>query len=120
MTPDPAGPPPFQSGSIARPGLPATEAISGPLPDLLKTSYDWNECWLNEGLPRCILLYLHASLAAFRDIERLAVAWPGSRVRALALAHTAPAQGLPVALFLRAIELSMLWPAGIAQAADAW
>jgi len=44
----------------------------------------------------------------------------GSQVIALSLAHVAPAQGLAVALVLRAIDLSMLLPAGIAYAADAW
>ena len=44
----------------------------------------------------------------------------GSQVVALSLAHVAPAQGLAVALVLRAIDLSMLLPAGIAYAADAW
>lgn len=44
----------------------------------------------------------------------------GSQVVALSLAHVAPAQGLAVALVLRAIDLSMLVPAGIAYAADAW
>jgi len=44
----------------------------------------------------------------------------GSLVLALSLAHVPPAQGLAVALILRAIDLSMLLPAGIAYAADAW
>jgi len=44
----------------------------------------------------------------------------GSQVVALSLAHVAPDQGLAVALVLRAIDLSMLLPAGIAYAADAW
>jgi uncharacterized protein (TIRG00374 family) len=44
----------------------------------------------------------------------------GAQVVALSLAHEAPAQGLAVALVLRAIDLSMLLPAGIAYAADAW
>lgn len=44
----------------------------------------------------------------------------GSQVVALSLAQVAPAQGLAVALVLRAIDLSMLLPAGIAYAADAW
>jgi uncharacterized protein (TIRG00374 family) len=44
----------------------------------------------------------------------------GSVVLALSLAHVPPAQGLAVALVLRAIDLSMLLPAGIAYAADAW
>jgi glycosyltransferase 2 family protein len=44
----------------------------------------------------------------------------GSQVVALSLAHVAPAQGLAVALVLRAIDLSMLVPAGVAYAADAW
>jgi uncharacterized protein (TIRG00374 family) len=44
----------------------------------------------------------------------------GSQVVALSLAHVAPAQGLAVALVLRAIDLSMLLPAGVAYAADAW
>ena len=44
----------------------------------------------------------------------------GSQVVALSLAHVAPAQGLAVALVLRAIDLTMLLPAGIAYAADAW
>jgi uncharacterized protein (TIRG00374 family) len=44
----------------------------------------------------------------------------GSQVIALSLAGVAPAQGLAVALVLRAIDLSMLLPAGIAYAADAW
>ena len=44
----------------------------------------------------------------------------GSQVIALTLAGIAPAQGLAVALVLRAIDLSMLLPAGIAYAADAW
>ena len=44
----------------------------------------------------------------------------GSQVVALSLASVAPAQGLAVALVLRAIDLSMLLPAGIAYAADAW
>jgi uncharacterized protein (TIRG00374 family) len=44
----------------------------------------------------------------------------GSQVVALSLAHVDPAQGLAVALVLRAIDLTMLLPAGIAYAADAW
>lgn len=44
----------------------------------------------------------------------------GAQVVALSLAHVAPAQGLVVALVLRAIDLTMLLPAGIAYAADAW
>jgi uncharacterized protein (TIRG00374 family) len=44
----------------------------------------------------------------------------GAQVVALSLAHVAPAEGLAVALVLRAIDLSMLLPAGIAYAADAW
>jgi glycosyltransferase 2 family protein len=44
----------------------------------------------------------------------------GSIVVALSLAHVPPAQGLVVALVLRAIDLCMLAPAGIAYAADAW
>jgi uncharacterized protein (TIRG00374 family) len=44
----------------------------------------------------------------------------GSQVIALSLGSVAPAQGLAVALVLRAIDLSMLLPAGIAYAADAW
>lgn len=44
----------------------------------------------------------------------------GSQVVALSLAHVAPAQGLAVALVLRAIDLSMLVPAGVAYAIDSW
>jgi uncharacterized protein (TIRG00374 family) len=44
----------------------------------------------------------------------------GAQVVALSLAHVPPHQGLAVALVLRAIELSMLLPAGIVYAADAW
>ena len=44
----------------------------------------------------------------------------GSQVVALSLAHVAPAQALAVALVLRAIDLTMLLPAGIAYAADVW
>jgi uncharacterized protein (TIRG00374 family) len=44
----------------------------------------------------------------------------GAQVVALSLAHVAPAQGLAVALVLRAIDLSMLVPAGVAYTADAW
>ena len=44
----------------------------------------------------------------------------GAQVVALSLAGVAPAQGLAVALVLRAIDLTMLLPAGIAYAADAW
>jgi uncharacterized membrane protein YbhN (UPF0104 family) len=44
----------------------------------------------------------------------------GAQVAALSLAHVPPAQGLAVALVLRAIDLSMLLPAGVAYAADAW
>lgn len=44
----------------------------------------------------------------------------GAQVVALSLAKVAPADGLAVALVLRAIDLSMLLPAGIAYAADAW
>jgi uncharacterized protein (TIRG00374 family) len=44
----------------------------------------------------------------------------GAQVAALSLAHVAPAQGLAVALVLRATDLSMLLPAGVAYAADAW
>jgi glycosyltransferase 2 family protein len=44
----------------------------------------------------------------------------GSQVVALSLAGVPPADGLAVALVLRAIDLSMLLPAGIAYAADAW
>jgi uncharacterized protein (TIRG00374 family) len=44
----------------------------------------------------------------------------GAQVVALSLAGVAPAEGLAVALLLRAIDLTMLLPAGIAYAADAW
>jgi uncharacterized protein (TIRG00374 family) len=44
----------------------------------------------------------------------------GTQVVALSLAGVAPAEGLAVALVLRAIDLTMLLPAGIAYAADAW
>jgi hypothetical protein len=44
----------------------------------------------------------------------------GAQVVALSLANVAPAEGLAVALVLRAIDLSMLLPAGIAYGADAW
>jgi glycosyltransferase 2 family protein len=44
----------------------------------------------------------------------------GAQVVALSLAHVAPAQGLAVALVLRAVDLSMLVPAGVAYTADAW
>jgi uncharacterized protein (TIRG00374 family) len=44
----------------------------------------------------------------------------GAQVVALSLAGVAPAEGLAVALVLRAIDLTMLLPAGIAYAADAW
>jgi uncharacterized protein (TIRG00374 family) len=44
----------------------------------------------------------------------------GAQVVALSLADVAPAQALVVALVLRAIDLSMLLPAGVAYAADAW
>ena len=44
----------------------------------------------------------------------------GSQVVALSLAHVAPAEALAVALVLRAIDLTMLLPAGIAYAADVW
>ena len=44
----------------------------------------------------------------------------GAQVVALSLAGVPPAQGLAVALVLRAIDLSMLVPAGVAYAADAW
>jgi glycosyltransferase 2 family protein len=44
----------------------------------------------------------------------------GTQVVALSLAHVPPAQGLAVALVLRAIDVTMLLPAGIAYAADAW
>jgi uncharacterized protein (TIRG00374 family) len=44
----------------------------------------------------------------------------GSVVVALTLAGISPAQALATALVLRAIDLGMLLPAGIAYAADAW
>jgi hypothetical protein len=44
----------------------------------------------------------------------------GAQVVALSLAHVPAAQALVVALVLRAIDLSMLLPAGLAYAADAW
>jgi uncharacterized protein (TIRG00374 family) len=44
----------------------------------------------------------------------------GTQVVALSLAHVPPAQGLAVALVLRAIDVTMLLPAGVAYAADAW
>ena len=44
----------------------------------------------------------------------------GSQVVALSLANVAAPQALVVALVLRAIDLSMLLPAGIAYAADVW
>jgi glycosyltransferase 2 family protein len=44
----------------------------------------------------------------------------GTQVAALSLAHVHPAQGLAVALVLRAIDVTMLLPAGVAYAADAW
>jgi uncharacterized protein (TIRG00374 family) len=44
----------------------------------------------------------------------------GSVVVALSLAHVPPAQGLAVALVLRAIDLSMLIPMGISYGADCW
>lgn len=44
----------------------------------------------------------------------------GAQVMALTLAHVVPEQALVVALVLRAIDLSMLLPAGLAYAADAW
>ena len=44
----------------------------------------------------------------------------GAQVVALSLAHVAPSQALVVALVLRAIDLAMLFPAGVAYAADAW
>jgi uncharacterized protein (TIRG00374 family) len=44
----------------------------------------------------------------------------GAQVVALSLAHVPAAQALAVALVLRAIDLSMLLPAGVAYAADAW
>jgi uncharacterized protein (TIRG00374 family) len=44
----------------------------------------------------------------------------GSVVVTLTLAGIAPAQALATALVLRAIDLGMLLPAGIAYAADAW
>jgi len=44
----------------------------------------------------------------------------GAQVVALSLAGVPSAQGLAVALVLRAIDLSMLVPAGVAYAADAW
>jgi len=44
----------------------------------------------------------------------------GAVVVALSLANVPPAQALAVALVLRAVDLSMLLPAGVAYAADAW
>jgi uncharacterized protein (TIRG00374 family) len=44
----------------------------------------------------------------------------GSVVVALSLANVPPEQGLAVALVLRAIDLSMLLPMGLAYAADCW
>jgi uncharacterized protein (TIRG00374 family) len=44
----------------------------------------------------------------------------GAQVVALSLTHVAPSQAVVVALVLRAIDLTMLLPAGIAYAADAW
>lgn len=44
----------------------------------------------------------------------------GAQVVALSLAHVPATQALAVALVLRAIDLSMLLPAGAAYAADAW
>jgi uncharacterized protein (TIRG00374 family) len=44
----------------------------------------------------------------------------GVVVVALSLAHVPPAQALAVALVLRAVDLAMLLPAGVAYAADAW
>ena len=44
----------------------------------------------------------------------------GAQVAALSLAHVPAAQGLAVALVLRAIDVTMLLPAGVAYAADAW
>jgi uncharacterized protein (TIRG00374 family) len=44
----------------------------------------------------------------------------GAQVVALSLANVPAAQALAVALVLRAIDLTMLLPAGIAYAADAW
>jgi glycosyltransferase 2 family protein len=44
----------------------------------------------------------------------------GAQVAALSLAHVPPAEALAVALVLRAIDLTMLLPGGVAYAADAW
>lgn len=44
----------------------------------------------------------------------------GTQVAALSLAHVPAAQGLAVALVLRAIDVTMLLPGGVAYAADAW
>lgn len=44
----------------------------------------------------------------------------GSQVVALTLAQVPAAEALAVALVLRAIDLVMLWPGGIAYAADVW
>src|SRR5262249_7830839 len=66
------------------------------------------------------LLPLSKALIQFMPVPAGIGVAEGAQVVALSLAQVPPPQALAVALVLRAIDVGMLVPAGIAYAADAW